>query len=121
MIQKTKEFVVNFVPYELVDKVHFCGTHTGKKVNKIEESGLTLIPSQKVKVPLIKECYVHLECKLNKTLPLGDHTMFLGEVVNILVDENAFKNDLLNNKKIQPTYYIGGNTYTAIDRMKKNF
>jgi flavin reductase (DIM6/NTAB) family NADH-FMN oxidoreductase RutF len=90
-------------------------------MNKINETKLTLIPAQKVKVPLIKECYVHLECKLNKTLPLGDHTMFVGEVVNTLVDENAFKNDLLNNDKIQPTYYIGGNSYTTIDRMRKDF
>jgi len=121
LIQKTKEFVVNFVPYEFVDKVNFCGTHTGRNLNKINETKLTLIPAQKVKVPLIKECYASLECKLSKTLTLGDHTVFVGEIVNILIDENAFENDWLNNDKIQPTYYIGGNSYTTIDKGRKNF
>lgn len=121
LIQKIKEFVVNFVPYELVDKVHFCGTHSGRNVNKIEETGLTLMPSQKVKAPMIKECYAHLECKLHKMLPLGDHTLFIGKVVNVLADKNAFIDDLLDNKKIQPTYYIGGDNYTAIDKTKKIF
>lgn len=122
LIQKTKEFVVNFAPYALADKVNFCGTHSGRKTKKIEETKLTLMPAQKVKVPLIKECYAHLECKLVKTLSLGDHTLFVGEVVNILVDKNAFVNDLLNNQKMQPTYYIGENKYTTIDdKEKKSF
>ena len=122
LIQKTKEFVVNFAPYTLADKVDFCGTHSGRTTNKIEETKLTLLPAQKVKVPLIKECYVHLECKLVKTRTIGDHTLFIGEVVNILVDKDAFVDDLLDNKKIQPTYYIGDNKYTTIDNGdKKSF
>ncbi|MCX6667167.1 MAG: flavin reductase family protein [Euryarchaeota archaeon] len=119
LIEKTKEFVVNFAPYLLAEKVDFCGTHSGRNLNKLEQTKLTLMPAQKVKVPLIKECYAHLECKLAKTLSIGDHTLFVGEVVNILVDENAFVNDLLDNKKIQPTYYIGDNKYTAIDKKEK--
>jgi len=119
LIEKTKEFVVNFAPYQLVDKVNFCGTHSGRKTNKIEDTKLTLIPAQKIKVPLIKESYAHLECKLARTLTAGDHTLFIGEVVNILVDENAFADDLLDNKKIQPVYYIGDNRYTTIDKKEK--
>lgn len=121
LINKTREFVVNFAPFKLVEKVHFCGTNSGEKVDKISETGLTLIPSQKLKTPLIKECYAHLECKLFKTLPLGDHTFFIGEVVNLLADENVFENDLLDIRKIQPTYYIGDNIYTAIDTKKREF
>ena len=122
LIEKTKEFVVNFAPYLLAEKVDFCGTHSGRDTNKMEETKLTLIPAQKVKVPLIKECYAHLECKLVNTIALGDHDLFVGEVVNILIDENAFVNDLLDNKKIQPTYYIGENKYTTLNkREKKSF
>lgn len=121
LIEKTKEFVVNFAPYSLADKVDFCGTHSGRNLNKIEQTKLTLVPAQKVKVPLIKEAYAHLECKLAKTLPIGDHDLFVGEVVNILVDENAFVDDLLDNEKIQPLYYIGDDKYTTIDKKEKSF
>lgn len=119
LIKKSKEFVVNFAPYELVDKIHFCGTCTGRKTNKIDEINLTLIPGKKVKTSLIEECYAHLECKLHKTITLGDHTFFIGEVVNVLADQAAFVDDLLANEKIQPAYYIGGNEYTKIDKIKK--
>jgi flavin reductase (DIM6/NTAB) family NADH-FMN oxidoreductase RutF len=121
LIEKMKEFVVNFAPFELVDKVHFCGTHSGRNTDKVDETKLTLIPSEKIGVPLIKECFAHLECKLVETLSLGDHTFFIGKVMNVMADENAFIDDLLDNKNVQPTYYIGDNKYTAIDKNKKNF
>jgi len=119
LIKKSKEFVINFAPYSLVEKVNFCGTHTGKKTDKIDETKLTLTPGGKIKTPLVEECFAHFECKLYDTLTLGDHTFFIGEVVNILADENAFVNGLLDNKKIKPTYYVGSNVYTTIDGNKK--
>ena len=121
LIEKMKEFVVNFAPFELVDKVHFCGTHSGKNVDKVDETKLTLIPSEKVGVPLIEECFAHLECKLAETLKLGDHTFFIGEVMNVMADEDVFVDDLLDIRNVQPTYYIGDNKYTAIDKFKKDF
>lgn len=121
LIQKTKEFVINFVPYEQAHIVNFCGKNSGIDTDKIKETGLTLTPSQKLKTPIIKECFSHLECKLYETLTLGDHTMFIGEVVNVLADENAFIDDLLDNEKIKPTYYIGGNVFTTINKAKKLF
>jgi flavin reductase (DIM6/NTAB) family NADH-FMN oxidoreductase RutF len=121
IIKKSKEFTINFVPYSLVEKVHFCGTHSGRSTDKIKETKLTLIPGQKIKTHLIEECFAHLECKLSNTLTLGDHTLFVGEVVNVLADENAFVNDLIDNKKINPPYYIGANKYTTINKTKKEF
>ena len=119
LIQKNKEFVINFAPFSLVEKVNFCGTHSGRKTDKIKEKKLTLTPAQKIKTPLIKECFAHFECKLNKTISLGDHVLAVGEVVNVLIDENAFKNNLLDISKIQPTYYMGDNVYTTINTKEK--
>ena len=121
IIQESKEFIVNFVPYSLVDKVHFCGTHSGRKTDKIKEAGLTLIPSKKIKTPVIEECYAHLECKLYDSLTLGDHNWLVGEVVNVMADEKAFIDDVLDNKIIEPTFYVGTNNYTTIDKNKTSF
>lgn len=119
LIKKNKEFVVNFVHYKMVEKAHFCGTHSGRSTDKIDETTLTLSPAKKVKVSVIKECYAHLECRMVQNLTVGDHTLFIGEIVAVQADENTFKNDLLTINKIQPLYYIGGNSYTTIDRLKK--
>ena len=96
LIMDSKEFVVNFAPFSIVDKLHYCGRHSGRNVDKFRETGLTPIPGEKVKAPLIKECYSHLECRLVEAKKYGDHTFFVGEVVNVAADENAFDKILKN-------------------------
>ena len=118
LITKGKEFVINFVPYDLAEKAQFCGTHTGRKTNKAEATHLTFLPSQTLKAPIIKECYAHLECTLYDAITLGDHTLFVGEVVAAHYDNAVFKNDLLQLETMQPLYYIGDNTYTTLNEKK---
>lgn len=119
LIQERKEFVINFIPYSLVEAAQYCGTHTGKTTDKTCNTGLTLTPSKKLSTPLINEGYAHLECTLAETLSLGDHTLFIGEVVAVSTDENAFKDELLRTDLIHPVYYIGENAYTTLDRAKR--
>jgi flavin reductase (DIM6/NTAB) family NADH-FMN oxidoreductase RutF len=118
LIENTKEFVINFAPYNIVEKVDFCGTRSGRNTDKINESGLTLIPSEQLKTKIIKECFAHLECKLHKSITLGDHTFFIGEVVHLSVDKEAYIDDLINNKKVKPCYYIGDHVYTTINETR---
>ena len=119
LIEKNKEFVVNFIPYSLVEAAHFCGTHSGRQTDKLCATGLTLMPSIKVTTPRIQEAYAHLECILVKSIPLGDHTFLIGEVIAVSSDTEAFKDDLLKTSQIHPLYYIGENAYTTLDRVKR--
>jgi flavin reductase (DIM6/NTAB) family NADH-FMN oxidoreductase RutF len=119
LIEKTKEFVVNFIPYSLVKAANYCGTHTGRTTDKLCSTPLTLIPSKKLSTPLIKEGYAHFECTLKQTIPVGDHTLFIGEVITVSANDNAFTDDLLRTDRIHPLYYIGRNTYTTLDRVKR--
>lgn len=118
LIKQNKEFVINFAPYEIVEKVNFCGTHSGRSHDKIKETRLTLGNSERIKTEYIKECFAHMECKLFKSIVLGDHTFFVGKIVNILADENAFTDNLLNNETVKPCYYIGDHVYTTIQDKK---
>ena len=51
-----------------------------------------------LKSPLIKNATINLECKLHKEVDVGDHYMFIGEV--IAAHYNEGKKVLLNMKKI---------------------
>ena len=48
LIEKSKEFVINFIPYSLVEAAQFCGTHSGRSTDKLCKTGLTLAPSKKL-------------------------------------------------------------------------
>ncbi len=68
--------------------VDYCGVRSGKTVNKIEELGFTLEPSDNIATPGIKECPVSMECKVKNIIPLGSHDLFLAEVLGVRVEED---------------------------------
>ena len=121
LIDENKEFVINFLPFNLVDKIHLCGTHSGREIDKISETKLILKPSEKIKTPRIEEGYAHFECTLYSKTTIGDHSLIIGKIENILIDENAFTDNILDNKKIKPAYYLGDNTYTTLSEETEEF
>ena len=64
-LDKNPEFTVN-IPVRSFDKkiLGFCGTKSGKDVDKIKELGLTLEEPNVISVPAIKELPFTLECKV---------------------------------------------------------
>ncbi len=91
LIRETGEFVVNLVTKDLVFATDYCGVKSGRDVNKFKEMKLTPLAAQKVSAPIIAESPVNIECKVVEELPLGSHTMFVAEVVNVTV-EDAYLN-----------------------------
>lgn len=87
LVQESKEFVVNIPPAHLVREVDYCGTVSGRNLDKFKETGLTPIQASQVKAPLIKECPVNIECKVKQSVTLGTHDLFIGEVVTVQVDQ----------------------------------
>ena len=67
MLAKNKEFTIN-VPLEATPEMQeilgFCGSMSGRDVDKVEACGLTLIDGEEVSVPAIKELPLTLECKV---------------------------------------------------------
>jgi flavin reductase (DIM6/NTAB) family NADH-FMN oxidoreductase RutF len=85
IIHKTKEFVVNLPSIEQAKAVDWCGMVSGRRFDKIEKTGLTPAPAIAVKSPIVLECPVNIECRVQKTLELGSHSLFLAEVVAVQV------------------------------------
>lgn len=92
LIKETGEFAVNLVTKALVFATDYCGVKSGRDVDKFKEMNLTPLQAQKISAPIIAESPVNIECRVVKELPLGSHTMFVGEVVNVTV-EDAYLNE----------------------------
>jgi flavin reductase (DIM6/NTAB) family NADH-FMN oxidoreductase RutF len=96
MLKDSGEFVINIPTKELVPQTLFCGIKSGNKIDKFKETGLTPVPGEAVKAPLIGECPVNLECKVVKETEVGDHVWFLGEVVKAHIKENYRRGDAVS-------------------------
>ena len=108
IIKETSEFVINIPDEKLVWQVDFCGTKSGKTVDKFKEAKLSKEKAKLVKAPLITECPVNLECKVMEIKPLGSHDMFMAEIININADEDfKLDNGKLNYGKMNILSYMG--------------
>jgi len=89
LICESKEFSVNFPTIAIMDKMDLVGTISGRDgLDKFETYGLTKMNSDVIASPIIKECPVNLECKMLSVTEVGDHDLFLGEVVMMHVDSD---------------------------------
>ena len=88
LIGETKEFVINVPPQNLNRQIYYCGFHSGKRVNKFRESGLTPQPARSVKVPIIAECVAHMECSVENMTDTGDKRLFIGTVLEAYADKD---------------------------------
>lgn len=88
MIRKTKEFVINLTTKDLTYATDWCGVKSGRDVDKFREMKLTAAKgNQLLYAPIIVESPVNIECKVIETAELGSHTMFIAEVLDVMVSE----------------------------------
>ena len=89
LIADTGEFVVNLPNTAILRQTDLCGTFSGRDRDKFAETGLTPILADKVRPPLIKECPVNIECRLISVQEMGDHDLFLGEVLVVHAEDSV--------------------------------
>ncbi len=117
LIKDTGEFVANFCDYKKARDILFCGRKSGRDVDKFEETSFTELPALKVKPPRIKECYAHIECKVVDEVIVGDHTLFVGEIVSITIDGEVLSEgkNTINLEKVNPALYLSSDTFCTAD------
>ena len=61
----SETFTVNIpTPGELKEELLFCGTKSGRDLDKAASCGLTLIEGKAVATPIIAQCTLHYECRI---------------------------------------------------------
>jgi len=107
LLEKGLDFAVNIPGEDHVESVDICGKYTGRGEDKFELSGLTRGKANKIDAPLIAEYPVNLECVIKERHPLGSHTLYIGEIVDVHIDESMIdSNGIVNINAINPISYI---------------
>ncbi len=111
MIMFTREFVVNIPDESLTWETDYCGTVSGREIDKFKETGLTMEESVVVNSPLIKEAPVNLECTVVEKLELGSHHLILGAVKKVHVNEGMLNDQGKLDVKLAKLISFGGKGY----------
>ena|ERR1035437_5566003 len=115
-IMEQKAFTVSIPSQDFIREADYFGIVSGREVDKFFQSGLTPEKSELVNAPYVKEFPFCLECKLLHTLEIGLHTQFIGEIMDIKVDEAFLADgDFPDIEKVKPVIFSPGNqTYYGL-------
>jgi flavin reductase (DIM6/NTAB) family NADH-FMN oxidoreductase RutF len=97
IMEKAADFTVSIPLTDLHDTIMFCGTQSGRDVDKFQKCDLHVMESRKVISPIINTPGIHFECKIvfkapmdpehlipdyKDMYPQGDyHTLYFGEIL----------------------------------------
>ena len=90
---------------EGVHEADYFGLASGRDVDKFMATGLTPVKSDLVDAPYVGEFPLVAECKLYRTIELGLHTQFVGEIVDVKADESVIEGDSANIELVKPFVY----------------
>lgn len=117
MIRFSEEFALNIPGPELLNHCQYFGTTSGRTVDKLETSQIPSFRARKIDAKLLEGCVAYIECGVEDALRIGDHTLFVGRVVAVQADEEAY-NELwtLADEQEKPLHYLGGASYATLGR-----
>jgi flavin reductase (DIM6/NTAB) family NADH-FMN oxidoreductase RutF len=113
-IVKTDEFALNVPHLDLLSRVWYCGTTSGRDVDKWETAPLTPAEATEITSPLVDECLAWLECAVVNRVSAGDHTLFIAQVLHAQAEEAAFGETWRPDEEAGRTlHHLGGNRFAA--------
>jgi flavin reductase (DIM6/NTAB) family NADH-FMN oxidoreductase RutF len=114
-VLETREFVVNIVSEDFVERMNACAAQVGPEVDEFELSGLTPLASDLVRPPRVAESQIHMECRLLQVVQVSDRpgggTLVLGEVLRFHLREGLVENFRVDPDKLRAVGRMAGSTY----------
>lgn len=117
-IYSSREFVVHIVDDENVAKINETAASLPASESEIELANLTLIQSENVSVPGVREAKIRMECRLVQSVPFGGDgpgsDLFIGEVVRFHIDKAIYEDGRIDPRGLNAVSRLAGVNYAAI-------
>ena len=89
-------------------EVDFCGIESGSKVDKVARCGFTATACGATGAPMVEQCPVNLECKVDQIIELGTHSLVIAYVLETYISEDCVTDGTLDVAKADPLVYLTG-------------
>lgn len=110
------ECVIQAVTYSMVEQVNVASAEFPPSADEFIKSGLTPVPSEKVKPYRVKESPFQMECILKQMIPLGDGgasgNLAICEVILFHIDESIMTDGIIIPERLDAVARMGGDYYT---------
>ncbi len=121
-ILEQKEFVVHIVDEDNVEKINQTAASLPSDKSEIELAKLSLVDSEKVSVPGIREAKVRFECVLERAIPLPNDDnpgsdLIIGRIVQYHIDEDIYDDGKIDPRGLRAVSRLAGANYAKIGDM----
>ena len=119
LIKAQGEFTVNMPTSAMLGAAYGAGRCSGRDgIDKFKKFNLTVLPSKFVKPPIIAECPINLECKVVGFHEVGDHDLFIGNVLLEHVDaDKVNEKGERDESKLDPLIWLGVGFYNIGEKI----
>jgi flavin reductase (DIM6/NTAB) family NADH-FMN oxidoreductase RutF len=117
-VERTGEFVCNFVGYELREAMN--KTATEEDVDEMDAAALEKLPSRLVKPPRVAASPVHLECRYlqSVTMPCGadglQGKVVFGQVIGVHIRDEVIVDGIVDFRRLRPIARMGYMDYVEM-------
>lgn len=121
-IEQSGEFAVHITDDAIVNDVNETAAPLEYGVNELKRTSLSMIDSDLINVPAIKEAKVRFECKLHQIVQLGNKDngsdLIIGEIVMYHIDEEVyFEDSKIDANQLNPVARLAGNDYSLLGQI----
>ena len=102
-IKENKTFSVCLPSENLVVETDYCGIMTGKKTDKA--ALFEIFYGDLKTAPMIQQCPVCMECRLDRIVDFPSHDIFIGEIVQTYADEALLSDTKVDVSKLKPLLF----------------
>jgi len=102
-IKENKTFSVCLPSENLVIETDYCGIMTGKKTDK--STLFDVFYGELKTAPMIQQCRVCMECRLDRIVDFSTHDIFVGEIVQTYADESVLFDTKIDVSKLKPLLF----------------
>lgn len=81
LIEKSGEFAINIISPEYTALAKRIGHSTGNKVDKFKEYDIEVYAGEATASPLVKVAHTAIECRVDNTLDLGHHSLYVARAL----------------------------------------
>ncbi|MBL8385013.1 MAG: flavin reductase family protein [Burkholderiales bacterium] len=115
-IVATGEFTVNAATEANMELMHQCSAEYAPGESEAAALGIALLPGVAVRAPRIACSPIHMECRLERAVPLGRglNTLYIGEIVAFHLSPDVYDGRQVDSVKLRPVARLGGPYYAGL-------
>ena len=107
-IRENGVFSINIPSEAMLKETDYCGIVSGAVADKVKDCGFNVFYGVMQDAPMIEQCPVNLECKVEHQLELGSHILVIGRIAETYISNECLTDGKPDINKIRPLIYTPG-------------